>query len=109
MPRKRTGRGRADSGVGITLSQSDSYRSLVGQTVEITWLDAFYDYEVPASEVDSIQLALVKTIGVLLYEDKTIVRIAGETIHRDGTEVTYRAVTSIPTCLVENLQPVIPA
>ena len=73
----------------------------VGSLVEVTWHDAWFDFDQP--DADDVRADyLVTTVGFLLRHGPRFLSIAQETLP-DGDG--YRAITHIPLSVVETMSP----
>jgi len=72
------------------------------QRLQIKWLDAWIENDLTEMELDNLDnpRTLCTLVGYKVFEDETTVGIAAEKIVGMGGDISWRAITFVPKCLI---------
>ena len=72
----------------------------MGDTVEVTWLDAWCDHDTTDGPQDWKDECRVKTYGTLVRATDSVVSVAEEVVSYGSDSDSYRCVTHVPRGMV---------
>jgi hypothetical protein len=74
----------------------------MGKKVSLDWLDAWIENDLTQEEIDNLSnpQTVCTLVGYVVYDDGTTIALAAERVVGREGDVSWRAVTFVPKCLI---------